>query len=60
MKLTAHIKKAAEGWLDLAVVELPATEAHARNVEEIPGVVRVAAARLTGRSEEEFDVEVSY
>jgi hypothetical protein len=60
MILTAQIKKAADGWLDLQVVELPDLEAHARKVEDIPDVVRDAAARLTGRPGHDFDVEVRY
>lgn len=59
MKLTAQIMKAADGWLDLHVIELPALEAHARKVEEIPGVIKGAAAELTGRPENEFEVELT-
>jgi hypothetical protein len=43
MILTAQIKKAADGWLDLHMVELPELEAHARKVEHVPDVVRDAA-----------------
>jgi hypothetical protein len=60
VRLTAQIKKAADGWLDLRVVELPELEAHAHKFEDIPGVVRDAAARLTGRPVQDFDVEVRY
>ena len=60
MILTAQIKKAADGWLDLRVIEMPDLEAHARNVEDIPDAVRDAAERLTGRPGHDFDVEVRY
>jgi hypothetical protein len=58
MKLTAQIKKATDGRLDLRVVELPEIEAQARNFAEIPKAVKDAAARLTGRRDQDFDVEV--
>jgi hypothetical protein len=35
MRLTAQIKKAVDGQLDLHVVELPSLEAHARKFEDI-------------------------
>jgi uncharacterized protein Yka (UPF0111/DUF47 family) len=35
-------------------------EAHARRVDEILDAVRDAAARLTGRPEQDFEVEVRY
>lgn len=38
MKLTAQIKKAADGWLDLEVMELPDLEAHARTSRRSTGV----------------------
>jgi hypothetical protein len=58
--LTAKIRKAADGRLDLYVVEMPELVAHARSVEDIPGVVRAAAAILTGRPEDDFEVVVGY
>jgi predicted RNase H-like HicB family nuclease len=60
MKLTAHISKAADGRLDLHVVELPDLVAHARSVEDIPEAVRDAATQLTGRPRTDFHVEVRY
>ncbi|MBT2551552.1 hypothetical protein [Arthrobacter sp. ISL-5] len=60
LKLTAHIRSAADGWLDLSVEELPDLVARARNFEGIPDSVREAAARLTGDPSEEFDVEVRF
>ncbi|MFE4542234.1 hypothetical protein [Arthrobacter sp. NPDC056727] len=60
MKLTAQIKNAADGRLDLRVVELPELVAHARKFDDIPDAVRDAAARLTGRPGQDFDVEVRY
>ncbi len=60
MNLTVKITKAADGLLDLRVVELPELDLSVRTVGEIPGVVSEAAAKLTGRSEQEFDVEVGY
>lgn len=60
MKLTAHIKKAADGWMELDVDELPGLVAGARNVEDIPSAVRAAAAAFTGRAVQDFDVEVMF
>lgn len=60
MKLTADIRKAADGRLDLHVVELPDLEAHARSVEDIPDAFRDAATQLTGGPRDDFDVDVSY
>ena len=60
MRLNAQIRKATDGRLDLHVVELPDLEAHARKFEDIPDAVRDAAARLTGRPGQDFDVEVRY
>ncbi|WP_395405657.1 hypothetical protein ACHMXB_22300 (plasmid) [Arthrobacter sp. UC242_113] len=60
MRLTAQIKKAADGWLDLHVLELPELRAHARSIEDIPDAVRDAAAILTDRPGHDFDVEVRY
>ena len=60
MKLTAKIKSAADSGIELRVPELPGLEAHARNVAEIPDAVKDAAARLTGRPKDDFDVEVRY
>ncbi len=60
MRLTAHIKKATDGHLDLRVVELPELKAQARTCEEIPDAVRDAAAKLTGRPAQDFAVEVRY
>lgn len=36
MILTAQIKKAADGWLDLRVIEMPDLEAHARKCRGHP------------------------
>ncbi|MGA8791257.1 MAG: transcriptional regulator [Paenarthrobacter sp.] len=60
MKLTTQIRYAADGWLELEVAELPGLVAHARRVEDIPDAVRAAAAVLTGKPYQEFDVEVRY
>jgi hypothetical protein len=60
MNLTVKIMKAEDGLLDLRVVELPDLDLSARTFGEIPALVSEAAARLTGRSEQEFDVEVGY
>ncbi|MBT2547196.1 hypothetical protein [Arthrobacter sp. ISL-65] len=60
MRLTAQIKKATDGWIDFRVVELPELVAHARKLDDIAGAVRDAAARLTGRQGQDFDVEVRY
>jgi hypothetical protein len=60
MKLTVKITKAADGFLDLRVVELPDLDLSARTIGEIPAVVSEVAAKLTGRSGQDFDVEVGY
>lgn len=60
MRLTARIKKAADGRLELRVVELPELEAQARKFEDIPNVVSDAAAGLTGRPGQDFEVEGGY
>jgi hypothetical protein len=60
MKLTAQIKKATDGWLDIRVVELPELVAHARKLDDIDDAARDAAAKLTGRPRQDFDVEVLY
>lgn len=58
--MTVQIKSAADGWLDLKVVELPTLDVSARDLGEIPCIVGEVAARLTGRPEQEFDVKVRY
>jgi hypothetical protein len=60
MRLPAQIKKAADRWLDLHVVELPELEAHARKFDDIPDAVRDAEARLSGRPGQDFEVEIRY
>jgi len=60
VKLTAHIRLAADGWLKLEVDELPQLEAHARAVREIPDAVRTAAAVLTGKPRQEFEIDLRY
>ncbi|RAM37261.1 transcriptional regulator [Arthrobacter globiformis] len=60
MKLTAQIGTAADGRLNLRVLELPELKTHARRVDEIPDAVRDAAAKLTGRPKDDFDIEVRY
>lgn len=60
MRLTTCIKEATDGWLSLSVEEIPALDVHARNVGEIPVAVQRAAAKLMGREEQDFDVEVRY
>ncbi|MDR6508104.1 hypothetical protein [Arthrobacter oryzae] len=60
MRLTAHIRLAADGWLELEVEQLPGLQAHARTVGDIPGAVIAAAAALTGKAASEFEVEVRF
>ena len=48
MQLTAQIKEATNGWLSLTVDEMPTLVVPARNAEEIPEVVKTAAAELLG------------
>jgi hypothetical protein len=58
--LTAHIKEATDGWLSLNVDEMPTLVIRARNVEEIPEVVKTAAAELLGRDQQDFDVKIRF
>lgn len=58
MQLTARIKQATDGQLSLVVEELPALAVHASNLEDIPGAVRRAAAELTGRNQDDFEVDL--
>ncbi|MCA4135298.1 hypothetical protein [Arthrobacter sp. M4] len=60
MKLTGHIKRAADGSLDLEVSELPELVAHAGSFEGISAVISAAAARLTGLPETDFEIEVRF
>ena len=60
MRLTVKIKQAQDGRMDLQVLELPGLEVSVKRVAEIPDAVRDAAAALTGRSREDFDVELGY
>lgn len=58
MKLTTRIASATDRWLALEVLELPDLKAVARNFDDIPRAVTTAAAALTGRPADEFDVDV--
>lgn len=60
MKLTVKIRKATDGRLDLQVLEMPELEVVARKFKEIPEAVAAAAASLTGRPQNEFEVDVGY
>ncbi|GLU61587.1 hypothetical protein [Paenarthrobacter ureafaciens] len=60
MRLTVKIRKATDGRLDLQVVEMPELEVAVRKFKEIPSAVIEAAASLTGRSQDDFEVEVGY
>lgn len=60
MRLTARIKEATDGRLTLRVEELPSLVVHARTVMEIPDAVGDAAATLTGRAKEDFEVELHF
>lgn len=54
MKLTPHIVRASDGWLELEVDELPELHAHVRSVNDIPDAVGTAAAALTGKPRQEL------
>jgi hypothetical protein len=60
VRLSAHINNAADGRLEFRIVELPELEAQARKFENIPNVVSDAAAGLTGRPGQDFEVEGGY
>lgn len=60
MRLTVRIRKATDGRLDLQVVEMPELEVVVRKFKEIPEAVTDAAADVTGRPKDDFEVEVGY
>lgn len=57
MKLTAHAERGT-GWWVVEVPELPGLFTQTRRLDQVPGMVRDAAAALTGDPEESFDVDV--
>jgi hypothetical protein len=58
--LTAYIISAADGQLVVGVKELPDLTATARNLDELPDIVKAQAAQLTGRPPDNFDVGLPY
>jgi predicted RNase H-like HicB family nuclease len=57
IELTANAFYAA-GWYSVKIRELPGVFSQTRTLAEVPAVVRVAAADVTGRSPESFTVTV--
>lgn len=57
MKLTARAERGT-GWWVVEVPEMPGLFTQTRRLDQIPAMVRDAAAALTGDPEENFDVEV--
>jgi hypothetical protein len=60
LQLNVYVANAADGFFLFKVVELPELTARAGTIDEIPEAVRVAAAALTGRAPEDFDVQVDF
>ncbi|MFJ4029978.1 hypothetical protein ACIPWF_21780 [Paenarthrobacter sp. NPDC089989] len=60
MRLTVKTRQAKDNKMDLQVVELPELDVQAKKLREVSDVVKDAAAALTRRSREEFDVELGY
>ena len=57
MKLTAKAERSG-GWWAVEVPEVPGLFTQAKRLDQIDGMVRDAAALLTGEPEESFDVTV--
>jgi hypothetical protein len=60
VRLTARIRKAADGQLILTVDEAPGLITHANHLVEIPDAVRNAASSLLGLPVEDIEVKVGY
>lgn len=60
MRLTVQIKRANDGHLELEVEEIPQLSLTAKNLQEIPDVVKAAAAEWTGRPADEFTIIADY
>lgn len=60
MRLSVRIRKATDGRLDLQVLEMPELEVVVHRFKEIPEAVIDAAAGITGRPKDDFEVEVGY
>jgi hypothetical protein len=60
LQLTVYISSASDGYFLLRAVELPDLTARAGTIDGIPVAVRDAAAVLTGRAPDDFDVSLDY
>ena len=60
MLLNVYISSATDGFFLLRSVEIPELTVTARKLDDIPTVVRAAAAAVTGREPDDFDIVVDY
>ena len=60
VNLTARIKEAADGRIAVTIDELPETIVHAPVLDEIPDVVKAAAAQILQQPEGGFDVQIIF
>lgn len=60
VRVTARIRKAADGQLVLTVDEAPGLITHANHLAEIPDAVRNAASGILGLPAEDIEVRVGY
>lgn len=60
MQLNVHISSATDGYFLLKAAEIPELTARASKMDGIPGAVLAAAAELTGRPPEDFNINIDY
>ncbi|WP_181405881.1 hypothetical protein [Pseudarthrobacter phenanthrenivorans] len=58
--MNVYISSASDGYFLLKTVEIPELTARAGTIEDMPGAVRAAAAVLTGRAPDDFEVSLDY
>ncbi|MBT2566948.1 hypothetical protein J7I84_10665 [Arthrobacter sp. ISL-85] len=60
MQLDTYISRASDGLFTAKTMQMPELTAQARTIEEIPHAVRSAAAAISGRPAENFDVILDF
>jgi predicted RNase H-like HicB family nuclease len=60
LQLNVYISSASDGYFLLRAVEIPELTARASTIEDIPAQVRTAAAALTGKAPDDFEVSLDY
>jgi hypothetical protein len=58
--LNVYISSATDGYFLLKAVEIPQLSVTVRGLDDIPRAVRAAAAALTGRAPEDFEISLNY